>query len=126
MVEAIQLSAGKPMDVTVLREKQTLAFRVTPTQGNNERGQQVWIIGIQPGQEWSFRKANLSQAAVSAFRFTVDNTGQILGVVGRLFTGAMSVKQLQSVIGIANEAGHAVQEGTFAVIILMAGMSLNL
>jgi regulator of sigma E protease len=38
----------------------------------------------------------------------------------------MSAKQLQSVVGIASEAGHAVQEGTFAVITLMAALSLNL
>src|SRR5258708_39880551 len=38
----------------------------------------------------------------------------------------MSAKQLQSVVGIASEAGHGVQEGTFAVITLMAALSLNL
>ena len=43
-----------------------------------------------------------------------------------LLTGEMSAKQLQSVVGIASEAGHAVQEGTFAVITLMAALSLNL
>jgi len=38
----------------------------------------------------------------------------------------VAAKQLQSVIGIASEAGQAVQEGTFAVVTLMAALSLNL
>ena len=38
----------------------------------------------------------------------------------------MAAKQLTSVIGIASEAGQAVQEGTFAVVTLMAALSLNL
>jgi regulator of sigma E protease len=126
MVDAIQQTEGEPLEVSLRRKGQDLTLRVTPKKGNNERGASVWIIGIRPGQEYSFRRVNLSQAISSANNFTWNNSIQVLTVVGRLFTGKMSIKQLQSVIGIASEAGHAVEEGTFAVVALMAALSLNL
>ncbi|HEX4545318.1 MAG TPA: RIP metalloprotease RseP [Candidatus Acidoferrum sp.] len=126
MVDAIQHAGGKPIQATVHRNSETLTFTLTPVFDKNGRGETAWVIGISPGQEYSFRKVGLSQAMVSAGDFTVKGTWQVVTVVGKLLTGKMAAKQLQSVIGIASEAGHAVQEGTFAVVSLMAALSLNL
>jgi regulator of sigma E protease len=126
MVAAIQQTAGKTSSVTVRRKDKLLTFQVTPVQGLNEHGSQVWIIGIKPDQEYSFRQVGFTKSVASAADFTWRGTRMVLGVVGQLVTGKLAVKELQSVIGIANEAGHAVQEGTFAVVSLMAAMSLNL
>jgi regulator of sigma E protease len=126
MVEAIQQSDGKPLPILVRRKSQDMQLLVTPKKGQNERGATVWLIGIRPSQEYSFRKVSVSQALASAGRFTWMGTTQVFSVVGKLLTGKLAVKQLQSVVGIANEAGHAVQEGTFAVVSLMAVFSLNL
>jgi regulator of sigma E protease len=43
-----------------------------------------------------------------------------------LFSGRVSVKQLQSVVGISRVAGQAVAEGAWAVITFMALISVNL
>lgn len=126
MVTAIQNAAGKPIQVAVLRGKQTISFTVSPVSDKNDQGETAWIIGIRPGQEYSFRKVGPVQAVVSASDFTGRGTVQVVAIVGKLLTGKVAAKQLQSVIGIANEAGHAVQEGTFAVVSLMAALSLNL
>jgi regulator of sigma E protease len=126
MVEAIQRDNGKPVQVTVRRKGQLLNFSVTPTRGTNAQGAAAWLVGIGNAPEFSFHKVNFRQAVISASAFTVRGTVQVLVIVKRLLTGQMSARQLQSVIGIANEAGHAVQEGTFAVVLLMAGLSLNL
>lgn len=126
MVDAIQDAGGKSIQATVHRNGQTLTFTLTPVLDKNGRGETAWVIGISPGQEYSFRKVGLSQAMASAGDFTVKGTWQVVTVVGKLMTGKMAAKQLQSVIGIASEAGHAVQEGTFAVVSLMAALSLNL
>ena len=95
-------------------------------QGKNERGESAWVIGISPGQEYSFRKVGFGEAVVSSVQMTARGTLQVIDIVGKLITGKLAVKQLQSVVGIANEAGHAVQEGTYAVVTLMAALSLNL
>jgi regulator of sigma E protease len=50
----------------------------------------------------------------------------VLGVVGKLFSGKVSVRQLQSVVGISRQAGLAVKKGPYEVIQLMALISLNL
>jgi regulator of sigma E protease len=126
MVTAIQNSNGKPIQTTVRRNNQTLSFTVTPISDKNDKGETAWIIGIRPGQEYSFRKVGLYQSVVSATDFTGRGTWQVVTIVGKLVTGKLAAKQLQSVIGIANEAGHAMQEGTFAVVTLMAALSLNL
>lgn len=126
MVDAIQNAGGKPIQAVVHRNGQTLTFTLTPVLDKNGRGETAWVIGISPGQEYSFRKVGLGQAITSAADFTVKGTWQVVTVVGKLLTGKMAAKQLQSVIGIASEAGHAVQEGTFAVVSLMAALSLNL
>jgi regulator of sigma E protease len=126
MVTAIQKNGGNPAQVTVKRGSQILNFTVTPAQGKNERGESAWVIGISPGQEYSFRKVGLKEAAVSSVDMTARGTVQVVDIVGKLLTGKLAVKQLQSVVGIANEAGHAVQEGTYAVVALMAALSINL
>jgi regulator of sigma E protease len=126
MVSAIQKNGGAPAQVTVRRGSQTLNFTVTPMQGKNERGESAWIIGISPGQEYSFRKVGFGEAVTSSVQMTARGTIQVIDIVGKLLTGKLAVKQLQSVVGIANEAGHAVQEGTYAVVTLMAALSLNL
>ena len=126
MVSAIQDSRGTPIQTTVRRRNQTLSFTVTPISDKNDKGEPTWIIGIRPGQEYSFRKVGVTQAVTTATDLTVDGTGLVLDTVGKLITGKVAAKQLQSVIGIASEAGQAVQEGTFAVVTLMAALSLNL
>jgi len=126
MVTAIQESAGKPIETTARRKNQALSFTVTPVADKNDKGEPVWIIGIRPGQEYSFHKVGITQAVTTAGDFTVGGTWQVIDIVGKLVTGKVAAKQLQSVIGIASEAGQAVQEGTFAVVTLMAALSLNL
>ncbi|HEX8764419.1 MAG TPA: RIP metalloprotease RseP, partial [Candidatus Acidoferrum sp.] len=126
MVTAIQDSAGKPIQTIVRRKNQTLSFAVTPVSDKNDKGEPTWIIGIRPGQEYSFRKVGVVQAVTTASDFTVGTTWVVVDFVGKLITGKVAAKQLTSVIGIASEAGQAVQEGTFAVVTLMAVLSLNL
>ena len=126
MVTGIQESGGKPIETTVRRKNQTLSLTVTPVSDKNDKGEPTWIIGIRPGQEYSFRKVGVTQAVTTAADFTVGTTWQVIEIVGKLITGKVAAKQLTSVIGIASEAGQAVQEGTFAVVTLMAALSLNL
>jgi regulator of sigma E protease len=126
MVTAIQKNQGNPAPVTVRRGSQILNFTIKPALGKNERGEAAWIIGISPGQEFSFRKVGLGEAFTSSAQMTGRGIVGVIDIVGKLLTGKLAVKQLQSVVGIANEAGHAVQEGTYAVVALMAALSLNL
>jgi regulator of sigma E protease len=57
---------------------------------------------------------------------TLTGMKQITDVLGGLFTGRVSVRQLQGVIGIARESGRAAKQGPMPLSMLMAVISLNL
>ena len=126
MIAAVQKNGGAPAQVVVRRGSQLLNFTLTPVQGKNERGETTWQLGISVAPEYSFRKVGFSEAVTSSVEKTAEGTVQVIQIVGQLLTGKLAVKQLQSVVGIASAAGHAVQEGTYAVVALMAALSINL
>ena len=74
----------------------------------------------------TYKRGTLAQAAEFAFVRTEDFFGQTVGVVKKLFTGRVSVKQLRSVVGIAQASGDAVRRGPLDVVLLMAFISVNL
>jgi regulator of sigma E protease len=67
---------------------------------------------------------------VNAVKAAVLQTGglvtQTVDVVVKLVSGRVSVKQLQSVVGISRTAGQAVAQGAYAVIMFMSLISVNL
>jgi regulator of sigma E protease len=125
-VELIKHSKGETLNVVLKRNGETVHLEIRPVQEKDEQGQPVWRIGVGPGGEWAFRKMGFAGAVKESSQETVDATGKLLGVVGRLFSGKLSVRQLQSFVGIAVQAGQAVQEGPVDVITMMAMISLNL
>jgi regulator of sigma E protease len=128
-VDTVQRTEGHPFMLTVLRKGQPVTAQITPQRGKNEMGDSAWMVGIvrqATPPEVVFRKVSLSQAVVQSGQYTSQDTRMILDVVGRLVSGKTSPKQLQSFIGIASLAGKAVEEGSYAVIRLMAILSVNL
>jgi regulator of sigma E protease len=57
---------------------------------------------------------------------TGDRISETVSVVAKLFSGRVSVKQLQGVVGISRAAGEAVRKGALAVLSLMVLISVNL
>ncbi|MFZ0635495.1 MAG: site-2 protease family protein, partial [Candidatus Acidiferrales bacterium] len=60
------------------------------------------------------------------FEYTLIGAEQVMDVVGELITGKVSVKQLQSVVGIARESGQAAKRGPVDFIEWLALISINL
>jgi len=128
-VDTVQHTEGHPFSLTVLRKGQPVTVEITPQRGKNEMGEAAWMVGIirvATPPDVAFRKVALSEAVAQSSQLTWRGTRMILDVVGRLVSGKTSPKQLQSVIGIASMAGKAVEEGSYAVIQLMAILSVNL
>jgi len=124
--DAIRQSNGQTLNTVVSRNGNELTVAIHPMQDKDEDGQTVWRIGVAPGTEGAFKAMSLPASVKQATGETIDATGKLMGVIGRLFTGKLSVRQLQSFVGIAVQAGQAVQEGPVDVINLMAMISLNL
>jgi regulator of sigma E protease len=128
-VDAIQSANGKTVNLAVKRDGQLVNLPVTPQKGKNELGDTAWMVGIRRAAtkpDVYFRKASMSEAVTLASQRTWMGTLMVVDVVDRLISGKTSPKELQSVVGIASLAGKAVEAGSFAVVQLMAVLSVNL
>jgi regulator of sigma E protease len=119
-------SNGSPLNTVVRRNGQLITLKLEPQSIVGDDGKANFRLGVGAEEKWSYKKMTFATAVQSASATTWYGLKQLLGVVGRLFTGRQSVKQLLGPVGIIDQAGQAVQEGTFAVINLMAIISLNL
>ena len=125
-VDQVRGSGGKTLQVEVGRKGQTMSLTVTPKQGLGEATDKNFQIGVAPHFDYAFERVGPAGALREATMRTREYVLGTFGVVGKLFSGRVSVKQLQSVVGISRVAGQAVAEGAWAVITFMALISVNL
>jgi regulator of sigma E protease len=124
--EATQSSNGQPMTLDILRKGQAVHLSVTPKKDATESGQNVYQIGVLPRDESLYKHVSFSEGTKIAVSGTYDTIGRTVDVVGKLFSGRVSIKQLQGPVGISHMAGQAVRRGPMDVIFLMVLISVNL
>jgi regulator of sigma E protease len=124
--EATQGSNGQPMTLDVTRKGQFVHLSVTPKKDAAETGQNVYQIGVLPRDESAYKHVSFSESLRFAGSGTVDTITRTVDVVGKLFSGRVSIKQLQGPVGISHLAGQAVRRGPLDVISLMVLISINL
>ncbi|MFZ0736635.1 MAG: RIP metalloprotease RseP [Candidatus Acidiferrales bacterium] len=125
-VDAIKQSDGAVLHLVLLRDGQKINLDVQPIHGVNEAGQSVWQIGAGMFDPVVYQRMSLPAAAKQGFEYTLIGAEQVMDVVGELITGKVSVKQLQSVVGIARESGQAAKRGPVDFIEWLALISINL
>ena len=125
-VDLVRGSSGKTLQIEVARNGQTVTLSVTPKQGLSDKADSKFQIGVAPEPSLAYKRVSLSMAVNEAGGRTYEVVEDTLGVFGKLFSGRVSVKQLQSVVGISRAAGEAVSQGAFTVISLMVLISVNL
>jgi regulator of sigma E protease len=126
-VDAVHQSQGHPVNLKVARNGKPLTITVTPQKGLSDSAENNWQIGVVNQDDTIiYKRVPLRESTEFAVRRTGDYFTQTLAVVGKLFSGRASVKQLQSVVGIAQVSGDAVHRGPSQVIALMAFISVNL
>lgn len=119
-------SNGQPMILDVIRKGQPVQLTVTPKKGAAGTGDDVYQIGIGLPDISAFKRVSFGDSIKFAGVETEDTIAQTVEVVGKLFSGRVSIKQLQGPVGIAHMAGQAVRKGTPYVINLMVVISINL
>jgi regulator of sigma E protease len=124
--ERVRGSNGKPVALDVERKGQQLHLVVTPQAATNERGETVYQIGVLPHDETAYKRVALPEGARYATLVTVEKIKETAGIVGKLFSGRVSLKQLQGPVGITRAAGQAAKKGSLALISLMVLISVNL
>jgi regulator of sigma E protease len=125
-VEIVRGSSGKPVKLDIERKGQTIHAEITPQKGATESGEPIYQVGVAVLDPTAYRRVSFADGGRYAFATTGDRTKETIGVVGKLFSGRVSVKQLQGAVGISRAAGEAVRKGPLAVISLMVLISVNL
>jgi regulator of sigma E protease len=126
LVDVIKGSNGNLLHLTAEREGKDLQFEMKPILGPNELGQTVYVIGAARIDPTNYRRLGAIQAFHEGGLATGNMVTMVLGVVKELITGKVSVRQLQSVVGIARESGQAAKRGTVDFISWLAVISVNL
>jgi regulator of sigma E protease len=127
LVDTVSHSDGSPLHIVLRREASEVAVDVKPVHGVNDIGQNVWMIGAGPRREPDvYKRMGPISATGEAFTATFGGVRQVVGVVGELITGKVSVRQLQSVVGIARESGKAAKRGGVEFLEWIAMISINL
>jgi regulator of sigma E protease len=123
-VTRMRATNGTPVALKIERRKETVTINVTPEKAVLPQGETIYVIGVGPIEK--FRPMPFTQSVALAGEKTLDTMEETVGVVGKLLSGRVSVKQLQSVVGISRAAGQAVHKGPSAVLSLMVLISVNL
>ena len=124
--EIVQQSAGNPMTLEILRDGQPQTLQLRPIWGDPGDGMPRWQIGITFRFVTSPRRYSAPQALVRATQFHIVLANKLIYLVGELFTGRVSLKQVQGPLGIVQESSRAAKRGFGDLISLMALVSLNL
>lgn len=130
MIDSLQHTKNKPLQITALRGGQELHFDVTPVLAPTPGSQNRYRLGFGNSYQVSIKRLSLPDALRQSLADNKKLSTLILGLVGKLFGHKAFFKTLQTFsgpIGIAQQAGAAAQEkGWLPLIMLTAGISLNL
>ncbi|MGL5359800.1 MAG: sigma E protease regulator RseP [Shewanella sp.] len=131
-VDIIQHSANVPVSLTIRRDAELRQVTVTPTSVKNGQDQEVGMLGVSPTQaQWPDNmRLQLEYGPIESIAIAADKTWQLVVVsfkmIGKLFTGDVSVKNLSGPISIAQGAGSSATFGLVYFLGFLALISVNL
>jgi regulator of sigma E protease len=121
LTTAIRGNAEKPIDLLISRSGVEQHLPVTPIL-KEDRG---WIGITIVAETRSFTPGPFEAVRMSVVQNATSGV-MIFKILGGLFTGSTSVRQLQGPVGIAQLSGESAQAGFVQLLSLMAVISLNL
>ncbi|KVX00315.1 sigma E protease regulator RseP [Shewanella frigidimarina] len=131
-VDVVQSSANKKINMTLMRQDKLINVDVVPKAQQNSDGRTIGIVGISPTQaQWPDNmRFELEYGIVDSVIAATDKTWQLVVVsfkmIGKLFTGDVSVKNLSGPISIAQGAGASASYGLVYFLGFIALISVNL
>jgi len=127
LLDSIGASAGRPIDVGVMRKGQPLHLTVTPApeaviDPNTGQKQTLGRIGLMATE--AFTPISAGKALGAAWGLTIDNGSKIFSALGALVRG-VGVKDLGGPIAIAQVSVQAARNGIETLLLLVALISIN-
>jgi regulator of sigma E protease len=126
LLDQVRNSDGHPIHFVVERGQNRIPMDITPVRTMDPSGAMTWQVGIQEKTQDEYVRQGLVESFQDAGVATLSGIREIGEVLGGLFNGKVSVRDLQTVVGIAREAGRAAQRGPLRLLELTAIISLNL
>ena len=128
VIDSLQQTKDKPVDLTVLRGGQTLQFRMSPVLSKTEDPKENrYRLGFSNKGEVKVTTLPFSKALNLSLERNRQYSLMILELAKKLVQRKISLRAVSGPIGIAQEAGYAAQQkGWTPLMELTAGISLNL
>ena len=128
MIERLQLTKEKPVDLTVIRGSQTLSFNLSPVLSKTEDPkEQRYRLGFLNKSETKVTTLPFTEALSLSLQQNKKYSLLILELAKKIVQRKVSLRAVSGPIGIAQDAGYAAQQkGWTPLMELTAGISLNL
>jgi regulator of sigma E protease len=128
MIDSLQQSKNKPLQLSVQRDGKTLTFNVTPVLADTPGAtEQHYRLGFKNSYETKVTKLPLPEAFSHSLADNKRYSVILLQLVGKLVQHKASPKMFSGPIGIAQQTGEAAREqGWTPLLGLCAAISLNL
>ncbi len=124
----VQQTDNAPVQLVIERGGRQQTVEVRPELKDSPAGGQTWQIGVGIGPDFptTMRHYHFFAAVGHSIEYNTFMAKQVVFVVGYLFRGKVSLKQLEGPLGIARESGRAARSGPISLLVLMATISMNL
>jgi regulator of sigma E protease len=132
LVGVIERSPEQPVAIEVARDDERVNLTVTPRTEmepvpGTDSTRAVGKIGVYyPLPPLEYEPVPLTTAVANGFRESIGFTGMIFGVLGDLFTGRASPKELGGIVQISSQSAEAARTGLQTLFRFLAVISLNL
>lgn len=130
-VQALGAQGGLAM-IEVERDGERLALEIQPREATDEDGTQRWVLGIEPARgvrpEFdAMRRYGPLQAIPAAFAETAHQARELFAMIGRAFTGKVSVQNtVAGPVTIARATNAFAGQGAAWYLSILALLSLSL
>jgi regulator of sigma E protease len=132
LVRRVEASPGQPVQLQVIRDGERVSLCVTPESETEpvvgtDSTRTVGKIGVfYPLPPLEYERVAITTAVTNGFRESIAFTGMIFGVLGDLFTGRASPKELGGIVQISSSSAQAAEAGLQTLFRFLAIISLNL
>jgi len=128
MIESLQQTKDKPVQLEVLRDGQKLSFTVKPVLAKtDDPNEKRYRIGFQSLPDYKVSSLPLSEAFKRSLEDNRKDSALILELFKKLVERKVSLRTISGPIGIAQDAGEAAQKkGWSPLLSLTSAISLNL
>jgi regulator of sigma E protease len=131
LVRTITASAGKEIELGIVRSGSALTLTMTPVaqegvEAATGKAVTVGWVGAYSVNRVERDRLGLAAASVASWRATWAMGSSVIGVVGGLFQGTISVKNLGGPVAIARTSVDAAKTGMESLWALIAFLSINL